>query len=142
MSFARIGGVFDNLINQIKYIKNMNLVSDRLVTAMKNELEDVLAELVQDIKKEQTAQGQPYQMTLCDYLTINDGALLEITDHHSVALFSYSSINYLKSSNPNIVDAFKRGLRYHRMQGEVLDGLNTDGIHKFENAIRAKISAL
>jgi len=133
---------FDNLINQIKYIKNMNLVSDRLVTAMKNELEDVLAELVQDIKKEQTAQGQPYQMTLCDYLTINDGALLEITDHHSVALFSYSSINYLKSSNPNIVDAFKRGLRYHRMQGEVLDGLNTDGIHKFENAIRAKISAL
>jgi hypothetical protein len=109
---------------------------------MKRELDEVLTELVQDIKKEQTAQGQPYHMMLCEYLTINDGALLEITDHHSVALFSYSSINYLKSSNPNIVDAFKRGLRYHRMQGEVLDGLNKDGIHKFEGAIRAKISAL
>ena len=133
---------FDNLINQIQYIKNMKLASDRLVSAMKNELEEVLAELVQDIKRQQTAEGLPYQMTLCDYLTINDGALLEITDHHSVALFSYSSINYLKSSNPNIVDAFKRGLRYHRMQGEVLDSLNTEGIHKFEEAIRAKISAL
>ena len=133
---------FDNLINQIHYVKNRGLASDRLVAAMKKELEEVLAELVQDIKKEQTAQGQPYHMMLCEYLTINDGALLEITDHHSVALFSYSSINYLKSSNPNIVDAFKRGLRYHRMQGEVLDGLNKDGIHKFEEAIRAKISAL
>ena len=109
---------------------------------MKKELEEVLAELVIDIKKQQTAEGLPYQMTLCDYLTINDGALLEITDHHSVALFSYSSINYLKSSNPNIVDAFKRGLRYHRMQGEVLDSLNTEGIRKFEEAISAKISAL
>lgn len=133
---------FDNLINQIQYIKNMKLASDRLVSAMKKELEEVLAELVIDIKKQQTAEGLPYQMTLCDYLTINDGALLEITDHHSVALFSYSSINYLKSSNPNIVDAFKRGLRYHRMQGEVLDSLNTEGIRKFEEAISAKISAL
>jgi hypothetical protein len=133
---------FDNLINQIHYVKNRGLASDRLVSAMKRELEEVLAELVQEIKKEQTAQGQPYHMMLCEYLTINDGALLEITDHHSVALFSYSSINYLKSSNPNIVDAFKRGLRYHRMQGEVLDGLNKDGIHKFEEAIRAKISVL
>ena len=133
---------FDNLINQIQYIKNMKLASDRLVSAMKKELEEVLAELVIDIKKQQTAEGLPYQMTLCDYLTINDGALLEITDYHSVALFSYSSINYLKSSNPNIVDAFKRGLRYHRMQGEVLDSLNTEGIRKFEEAIAAKISAL
>ena len=133
---------FDNLINQIQYIKNMKLASDRLVSAMKKELEEVLAELVIDIKKQQTAEGLPYQMTLCDYLTINDGALLEITDHHSVALFSYSSINYLKSSNPNIVDAFKRGLRYHRMQGEVLDSLNSEGIRKFEEAISAKISAL
>ena len=133
---------FDNLINQIQYIKNMKLASDRLVSAMKKELEEVLAELVIDIKKQQTAEGLPYQMTLCDYLTINDGALLEITDHHSVALFSYSSINYLKSSNPNIVDAFKRGLRYHRMQGEVLDSLNTEGIRKFEETISAKISAL
>lgn len=133
---------FDNLINQIQYIKNMKLASDRLVSAMKKELEEVLAELVIDIKKQQTAEGLPYQMTLCDYLTINDGALLEITDHHSVALFSYSSINYLKSSNPNIVNAFKRGLRYHRMQGEVLDSLNTEGIRKFEEAISAKISAL
>ena len=133
---------FDNLINQIQYIKNMKLASDRLISAMKKELEEVLAELVIDIKKQQTAEGLPYQMTLCDYLTINDGALLEITDHHSVALFSYSSINYLKSSNPNIVNAFKRGLRYHRMQGEVLDSLNTEGIHKFEEAISAKISAL
>ena len=105
-------------------------------------MEEVLAELVKDIKNQQTSQNQPYQMMLCDYLTINDGALLEITDHHSVALFSYSSINYLKSSNPNIIGAFKRGLRYHRMQGEVLDSLNSEGIHKFEEAIRAKISAL
>ena len=133
---------FDNLIKQIQYIKNMKLASDRLISAMKKELEEVLAELVIDIKKQQTAEGLPYQMTLCDYLTINDGALLEITDHHSVALFSYSSINYLKSSNPNIVDAFKRGLRYHRMQGEVLDSLNTEGIRKFEETISAKISAL
>ncbi len=133
---------FDNLINQIQYIKNMKLASDRLVSAMKKELEEVLAELIQNINKQQTSQGQPFQMMLCDYLTINDGALLEITDHHSVALFSYSSINYLKSSNPNIVDAFKRGLRYHRMQGEVLDSLNKEGIRKFEETIRAKISAL
>ena len=133
---------FDNLIKQIQYIKNMKLASDRLISAMKKELEEVLAELVIDIKKQQTAEGLPYQMTLCDYLTINDGALLEITDHHSVALFSYSSINYLKSSNPNIVNAFKRGLRYHRMQGEVLDSLNSEGIRKFEEAISAKISAL
>ena len=67
---------FDNLINQIQYIKNMKLASDRLVSAMKKELEEVLAELVIDIKKQQTAEGLPYQMTLCDYLTINDGALL------------------------------------------------------------------
>ena len=133
---------FDNLINQIHYIKDMKLASDRLVAAMKRELEEVLDELIEDIDKQQTAKGQPYQMTLCDYLTINDGALLEISSHHSIALFSYSSINYLKSSNPNIVDAFKRGLRYHRMQGEVLDGLNTDGIQKFQEAIRSKINAL
>lgn len=133
---------FDNLINQIHYIKDMKLASDRLVAAMKRELEEVLDELIEDIDKQQTAKGQPYQMTLCDYLTINDGALLEITSHHSIALFSYSSINYLKSSNPNIVDAFKRGLRYHRMQGEVLDGLNTDGIQRFQEVIRSKINAL
>ena len=133
---------FDNLINQITYIKNMGLASDRLIVAMKKELFEMLEELIQDIKKQQTASGQPYQMMLCEYLTINDGALLEITDHHSVALFSYSSINYLKSSNPNIIDAFKRGLRYHRMQGEVLDNLNIEGIQKFEDTISTKINAL
>jgi len=84
----------------------------------------------------------PYQMTLCNYLTVNDGALLDITENHSVVLFSYSSINYLKSSNPSIVDAFKRGLRFHRMQGELLDGLSNSIIADFETAIRTKISAL
>jgi len=133
---------FDNLIQQVDYIRNKGLASQRIVSQLKEELNFVLDDLIENIKSQRTKGNLPYQMTLCNYLTVNDGALLDITENHSVVLFSYSSINYLKSSNPSIVDAFKRGLRFHRMQGELLDGLSNSIIADFETAIRTKISAL
>jgi len=133
---------FDNLIQQIDYSRNRGLASIRVVNQLKEELNSVLDDIIDNLKSPRTKGGMPYQLTLCNYLTINDGALLEITENHSVVLFSYSSINYLKSSNPNIVDAFKRGLRFHRMQGELLDSLNAKRMAEFEYTLRAKINAL
>lgn len=133
---------FDNLIQQIDYSRNRGLASVRVVTQLKEELNSVLDDIIDNLKSQRTKGGMPYQLTLCNYLTINDGALLEITENHSVVLFSYSSINYLKSSNPNLVDAFKRGLRFHRMQGELLDSLNAKSMAEFESTLRDKINAL
>jgi hypothetical protein len=133
---------FDNLINQIKYVYKNQLMSKRILETLKAELHEVLDTLIQNIRTERTAEGKPYQMILSHYLTLSDGALLEIGPTTNVVMFSYSSINYLKSSNPNVVEAFKRGLRYHKLEGQALDHLETEAISAFEQLIRSKINAL
>ena len=133
---------FDNLIGQIKYVFNSSRMSNRIKDQLKEELETVLQKLVQNVKTEQTDKGKPYQMVLCHYLTLSDAALIEIGPNHSEVLFSYGSINYMKSSNPNIINAFRRGLRYHKLEGQTLGALDSDTIDDFASSIRVKINEL
>ena len=91
---------------------------------------------------EKSNAGAPYQMVLCHYLTLSDGALIEIGPNYSEVLFSYGSINYMKSTNPNLVNAFKHGLRYHKLEGQTLGSLDRDIVETFTEPIRAKINAL
>lgn len=133
---------FDNLIGQIKYVSNSSRMSNRIKDQLKEELETVLQKLVQNVKTEQTDKGKPYQMVLCHYLTLSDAALIEIGPNHSEVMFSYGSINYMKSSNPNIINAFRRGLRYHKLEGQTLGALDSDTIDDFASSIRIKINEL
>lgn len=133
---------FDNLIGQIRYVSENSRMSERIKSQLKEELHNVLDKLHLNIKSEQTAEGKPYQMVLCNYLTLSDGALLEIGPNHSEVMFSYGSINYMKSSNPSIVEAFRRGLRYHKLEGQTIDALETETAREFISKIREKINAL
>lgn len=133
---------FDNIIGQITYIKKSSRISSRLLQRIKEELHLVVNDLVESAKTERTKGGMPYQMILCHYLTLSDGALVEITPTTAQVLFSYSSINYMKSSNPKVIQAYKRGLRYHRMEGEALTALESDRIDELATTIRAKIDTL
>ncbi|MEY2962869.1 MAG: hypothetical protein RL754_130 [Bacteroidota bacterium] len=133
---------FNNIIGQITYAVNTGRVSTRLKEAMKSELHEVLDTLILNIKTEKTSGGAPYQMILSHYLTLSDGALIEITPSAAEVLFSYSSVNYIKSSNSYLVDAFKRALRYHKLEGQALGALDTEAIQAFERGIRAKIESL
>ena len=117
-------------------------MSLRLRTQLKEELHEVLNTLVEDILNERTQQGQSYQMVLCNYLTLSDGALLDIGPNHSQVLFSYGSINYMKSSNPNLVDTYRRGLRYHKLEGQILGPLEDELVEKFAEKVREKINEL
>ena len=137
-----VSGAFDNLIGQIKFISEASRMSTRVKMQLKDELHAVLDKLFQNIITEQTREGKPYQMVLCNYLTLSDGALIEIGPNHSEVLFSYGSINYMKSSNPSIVDAFRRGLRYHKLEGHTLGALERKSAEAFIEAIREKINAL
>lgn len=137
-----IPSAFDNIVDQIKFVTDTGRMSLRMRVQLKEELETVLDQLITDIKSERTQAGQPYQMILCHYLTLSDGALLDIGPNHSEVLFSYGSINYMKSSNPNLVDTYKRGLRYHKLEGQALGALDTESIENFEKRVRAKISEL
>ena len=137
-----IPSAFDNLIGQIKFVADKSRMSNRVKDQLREELFVIVDELVRNAKSEQTSEGKAYQMVLCNYLTLSDGALLEIGPNHSEVLFSYGSINYLKSSNPFIVNAFRRGLRYHKLEGQTLGTLDGDEIEAFAETIRAKISAL
>lgn len=133
---------FDNLLGQIQFAISTGRLSDRIKEAMITELHEVLDELLENIRSEQTKEGQPFHMVLSHYLTLSDGALLEITPNSAEVLFSYSSINYIKSSNRYLVDAFKRALRYHKMEGNELSPLDPESITAFEEIIRAKINTL
>lgn len=137
-----VNGAFDNLIGQIRYVKDNSRMSDRVKTQLKEELHAVLDKLLENVLSEQTMAGKPYQMILCNYLTLSDGALLEIGPNQSEVMFSYGSINYMKSSNPAIVDAFRRGLRYHKLEGQTLDSLEKTKANEFVEDIRRKINAL
>ena len=57
-------------------------------------------------------------------------------------MFSYGSINYMKSSNPSIVDAFRRGLRYHKLEGHTLGALEKGSAQVFIDSIREKVNVL
>jgi hypothetical protein len=133
---------FDNLVHQIKFISETGRMSLRLCKQLKEELHEVLNTLVEDILNERTQQGQSYQMVLCNYLTLSDGALLDIGPNHSQVLFSYGSINYMKSSNPNLVDTYRRGLRYHKLEGQILGPLEDELVEKFAEKVREKINEL
>ena len=137
-----VPSAFDNLIGQIKYVADSSRMSKRIKDQLKEELEVVLGKLVQNVKTEQTQKGKPYQMVLCHYLTLNDAALIEIGSNHSEVLFSYGLINYMKSSNPNIINAFRRGLRYHKLEGQTLGALDGDVIDEYASSVRLKINAL
>ena len=137
-----VSGAFDNLIGQIKFISEASRMSTRVKMQLKEELHAVLDKLFQNIITEQTKEGKPYQMVLCNYLTLSDGALIEIGPNHSEVLFSYGSINYMKSTNPSIVDAFRRGLRYHKLEGHTLGALERKSAEAFIEAIREKVNAL
>lgn len=137
-----IPSAFDNLIGQIKYVADNSRMSNRVKDQLKEELFLVVDELVKNAKAEQSSKGKAYQMILCNYLTLSDGALVEIGPNQGEVLFSYGSINYLKSSNPFIVNAFRRGLRYHKLEGQSLGSLDGEVIDHFAEAIRVKISAL
>ena len=73
-----VPSAFDNLIGQIKYVADSSRMSKRIKDQLKEELDVVLEKLVQNVKSEQTEKGKPYQMILCHYLTLSDGALVEI----------------------------------------------------------------
>lgn len=137
-----VAGAFDNLIGQIRYVSNNSRMSDRVKNQLKEELHTVLDKLLKNILSEQTKEGKAYQMVLCNYLTLSDGALLEIGPNHSEVMFSYGSINYMKSSNPSIVEAFRRGLRYHKLEGLTIDALEQATAHEFIESIREKVNAL
>jgi hypothetical protein len=137
-----VTGAFDNLIGQIRYVSNNSRMSDRVKNQLKEELHAVLDKLLKNILSEQTKEGKAYQMVLCNYLTLSDGALLEIGPNHSEVMFSYGSINYMKSSNPAIVEAFRRGLRYHKLEGQTIDALEQATAHEFIESIREKVNAL
>jgi hypothetical protein len=133
---------FDNLIGQISYTQASGRISDRILAQLKLELLQVVDELAENIISEKSSAGAPYQMVLCHYLTLSDGALIEIGPNYSEVLFSYGSINYMKSTNPNLVNAFKHGLRYHKLEGQTLGSLDRDIVESFTEPIRAKINAL
>jgi hypothetical protein len=133
---------FDNLIGQISYTQASGRISDRILAQLKLELLQVVDELAENIMSEKSSAGAPYQMVLCHYLTLSDGALIEIGPNYSEVLFSYGSINYMKSTNPNLVNAFKHGLRYHKLEGQTLGSLDRDIVESFTEPIRAKINAL
>ena len=76
---------------------------------LKEELHAVLDKLFQNIITEQTKEGKPYQMVLCNYLTLSDGALIEIGPNHSEVLFSYGSINYMKAPTLQLWTPFEEG---------------------------------
>jgi len=133
---------FDNLVHQIKFIAETGRMSKKLCLQLKEELHQVLDGLIKDILKERTPQGQPYQMILCNYLTLSDGALLDIGPNNSRVLFSYGSINYLKSSNPYLIDTYRRGLRYHKLEGQQLGPLEDELVEIFANKVREKINEL
>ena len=133
---------FDNLIGQISYTHTSGRISDRILAQLKLELLQVVDELAENIMSEKSSAGAPYQMVLCHYLTLSDGALIEIGPNYSEVLFSYGSINYMKSTNPNLVNAFKHGLRYHKLEGQTLGSLDRDIVESFTEPIRAKINAL
>jgi hypothetical protein len=133
---------FDNLIGQISYTQASGRISDRILAQLKLELLQVVDELAENIMSEKSSAGAPYQMVLCHYLTLSDGALIEIGPNYSEVLFSYGSINYMKSTNPNLVNAFKHGLRYHKLEGQTLGSLDRDIVKSFTEPIRAKINAL
>jgi hypothetical protein len=137
-----VPSAFDNLIGQIKYVADSSRMSKRIKDQLKEELDVVLEKLVQNVKSEQTEKGKPYQMILCHYLTLSDGALVEIGPNHSEVMFSYGSINYMKSSNPKIINAFRRGLRYHKLEGQTLGALDGDVIDEFAKSVRLKINEL
>ena len=137
-----VPSAFDNLIGQIKYVADSSRMSNRVKDQLKEELDIVLENLVQNVKSEQTKKGKPYQMILCHYLTLSDGALVEIGPNHSEVMFSYGSINYMKSSNPKIINAFRRGLRYHKLEGQTLGALDGDVIDEFAKSVRFKINEL
>jgi hypothetical protein len=133
---------FDNLIGQISYTQASGRISDRILAQLKLELLQVVDELAENIISEKSSAGAPYQMVLCHYLTLSDGALIEIGPNYSEVLFSYGSINYMKSTNPNLVNAFKHGLRYHKLEGQTLGSLDRDIVESLTEPIRAKINAL
>ena len=133
---------FDNLIGQISYTQASGRISGRILAQLKLELLQVVDELAENIISEKSSAGAPYQMVLCHYLTLSDGALIEIGPNYSEVLFSYGSINYMKSTNPNLVNAYKHGLRYHKLEGQTLGSLDRDIVESFTEPIRAKINAL
>lgn len=133
---------FDNILGQITYAFSAGRISERIKKKLVDELHSLLDGLIDNIRTEETFGERPYRMILCHYLTLSDGALIEINPQQSQLLFSYSSINYLKSSNPKLIDAFKRGLRYHRLEGQVLSALEDEAISMFEKTIRVKINSI
>ncbi|HCP40642.1 MAG TPA: hypothetical protein DIT65_02515 [Cryomorphaceae bacterium] len=137
-----VAGAFDNLIGQIRYVDYNSRISVRVKNQLKEELHAVLDKLLNNILSEQTKEGKGYQMVLCNYLTLSDGALLEIGPNRSEVMFSYSSINYMKSSNPFLVEAFRRGLRYHKLEGQTIDSLEQETALAFIEDIREKVNAL
>lgn len=137
-----VAGAFDNLIGQIRFVSESSRMSERVKKQLKEELHAVLDKLHNNIVSEQTIEGKAYQMILCNYLTLSDGALLEIGPNHSEVMFSYGSINYMKSSNPSLVEAFRRGLRYHKLEGQTIDSLDQETAKTFIEEIRKKVNAL
>lgn len=133
---------FNNLIGQLRLTIANGTVSTRLKKQLVDELHHLLDALIFQIRSEETFAERPYRMVLCQYLTLSDGALVELTPQKSEVLFAYSSINYLRSSNPNLIKAFKRGLRYHMLEGQTLGPLEESEIVKFEQSIRNHINSL
>ena len=48
----------------------------------------------------------------------------------------------MKSSNPNLVDTYRRGLRYHKLEGQILGPLEDELVEKFAEKVREKINEL
>ena len=133
---------FDNLIGQISYTQASGRISDRILAQLKLELLQVVDELAENIISEKSSAGAPYQLFVGQDLTFIEGALIEIGPNYSEVLFSYGSINYMKSTNPNLVNAFKHGLRYHNREGQTRGSLDRDIVESLTEPIRAKINAL
>ena len=133
---------FNNFIGQLRLTIDNGKLSTRLKKQLVEELNELLDSLIFQIKSEETFAERPYRMVLCHYLTLSDGALVELGNNQAQVLFAYSSINYLKSTNPNLISAFKRGLRYHLLEGQTLGPLDQGAVDNFEKSIREKINSL
>ena len=132
----------DNLIGQIQYSYTEGRVSKRVLQLLKEELMQLIDRIFARVTSEQTENGKPYRMILCHYLTLSDGALIDYNGNSAEVMFGYASVNYLRSRNPNLINAFKKGLRYHQIEGTPLTSLEEEKVANFRTQLEEKISSL
>ena len=89
---------FDNIIGQISYTEASGRISKRLLAQLKEELLNVVDVLERNILNEKSNTGAAYQMVLCHYLTLSDGALIEIGPNYRLSAIPISMIPSLTMS--------------------------------------------